>query len=392
MAFPIFRGASEAYTSTEAVSLTVSKPTGTINGDLAILIMSIAANVAFSELSIHSSWVSIVQNEAHANRVYVWYKVLDGTEGTTITVSWASGVESITLSMLTYEKDTHDGEVFAGPTSYNNFNATNSFLSITAPWGNADNIMLGIISWMANYGLSTPPANVTERISVISTGGVNNRVYAYSNNLTSSSYTFGNFTLSSTTNTTATGLVIKPILSNPTAIETNIGGVYKTGEVTSVNIGGVWKDVESLKINIGGVWKTVGGAGWSGTTWPSPQSEFINMYINFSNNTYGEVDPESAENIFAAFNEGSGQFIIDIYDDFTLNTYNIHEDDSYYDAWYLVFSDDALIVIADHTFSLSIAFSIDGIVSFGGDADQWYDTSGGVIDPREGECYLYFYI
>jgi hypothetical protein len=40
-------------------------------------------------------------------------------------------------------------------------------------------------------------------------------------------------------------------------ISVNVGGTWKTVDVSKVNVGGTWKDVSSVHVNVGGVWKEV---------------------------------------------------------------------------------------------------------------------------------------
>ena len=81
-ASPVLEFAEVVLISGEPVSISISVPSGTIDGDL--LVASITKDSVASSISVPSGWTRIIQ-VANVERHDVFYKFADGTEGASVT-------------------------------------------------------------------------------------------------------------------------------------------------------------------------------------------------------------------------------------------------------------------------------------------------------------------
>ncbi len=82
---PVLESFTSAFTSATATSITLTKPTGVVSGDL--LLAFIIQDVAFKGTDTPSGWTELSTLTGGGIVGIIYYRISDGTEGTTLVVS-----------------------------------------------------------------------------------------------------------------------------------------------------------------------------------------------------------------------------------------------------------------------------------------------------------------
>lgn len=174
MAFPQVLSVAHSQTSTENTSHTVTMPSGVASGDL--LVAFIAENGAHAGASapvFPAGWTRVLDGNAN-NVTAAWaYKVSDGTEGASITVTTTDSEQT---ASTVYRIEGHDSSTTA-PQSLTYFNSgtnnTPNADNLTPTGGAKDYLWLWCCGADSGYIITTLPASFTNLETSDSGSGAN---------------------------------------------------------------------------------------------------------------------------------------------------------------------------------------------------------------------------
>jgi len=169
MAFPVVSATNTSAVSTAGTTHTVNLPTGIASGDLLIVFFSKKSGSS-NTLTWPSGWTALtdVNNGTNTGQSTA-YRIADGTEGTTISVTSSASVKSAHNSYrITSWHGTTPPEGGAGSTGSS---ANPDPPSVSPSWGSADNLFLEAASVGSNTSSSAASTNYTNLLTINSTGG-----------------------------------------------------------------------------------------------------------------------------------------------------------------------------------------------------------------------------
>jgi len=129
--FPQFIASAQTQRTTSGSTLNISKPSGTIQGDLMVAFMSSGATLSDRTWSVPSGWTELVDQDDPPNFLAA-YKVAGASEGSSYTFTMSSSASDIAGTILTYRNAAYD---IIGSLSTNS--STLTLASITASLGNS---------------------------------------------------------------------------------------------------------------------------------------------------------------------------------------------------------------------------------------------------------------
>lgn len=250
MAFPEIRASAKSAVEPNQTSHTVNLPTCEA-GDMLICLFT---PDGLPTVTFPTGWTILLQptNSAYC-RPKLAYKVADGSEGSTMTVttSVAEGTTHITIAI---KKNTYQG-IPEGSTYYYSAAYCNP-PNYTASWGSDDNLWLAFGAYDGNKTLNNYPSNCVglqeqANVSVLGTG------CAAAKYDTAATATFDPATFGLSASAYAYGLtvVLRGAAIVPNKVGLTIDNQVVISESAHVNIDGVWKNVVAIFTNINGVWK-----------------------------------------------------------------------------------------------------------------------------------------
>jgi hypothetical protein len=228
MAFPQVAATNSGNSGANATTHTVNLPSGISAGDLLVIFWSNDGTATASITTPASGWTTLVDAlDANAStpttHLYVWYRVADGGEGSTITVTTTAGEGSAyTAYRITGHNVPTDPPEYTGanPASSANPNPP----SETASWGSADNLWIVGYGWDANVAHNAYPANYTSNQLTsrwANTGG--SGIASATREVATATEDPGTATLASSEQWAAVTVVIRPVVAgNVTVTPTTV--------------------------------------------------------------------------------------------------------------------------------------------------------------------------
>lgn len=160
MAFPVVRATNTSVTTPASTSHVISLPAAIVSGDLLIAIWNPDGTGAGTW---PAGWTQLWATNLPANtgRTECRYRVADGTEGASITVTTAAAVTS---SHATYRIDTFSGNApEAGVTATAN-SANANPPSLTPSWGAKDTLWIAVAA-VDNTDVTAAPTSYTNLLT-----------------------------------------------------------------------------------------------------------------------------------------------------------------------------------------------------------------------------------
>ena len=160
-----FRSAAQYFATTGVNSLTINKPTGTVNGDVMIAAIGIRPNTA--SITAPSGWTLIKrtdQSGGTASSQALYWKAAGSSEPSNYTWTFSSSTGSAGGIATFYNVNT------ANPVNVSGGQATGSALAHSTPsvTTTATNTMVIAVQSFASCATWTPPAGMTEIVDVSS--------------------------------------------------------------------------------------------------------------------------------------------------------------------------------------------------------------------------------
>ena len=269
MAVPVIQSFTFNTTSTAVTSITLTKPSGVVGGDLLVLLVGNEDNSNNTSFAPITGWTKEYEfgNATPDTKIGMYWRIADGTEGNSETVSWA--VTGNDFGGGWYLRITGADTTSASPihilgTSTQSSNATSQAApSITTTINDclaiAQHSYDGGDGTRGVTGIGWPNSFPANQVLYATTGANAWSGGWVSKDITTAGAT-GNVTF---TSTISDGMVQVQFAIAPGAAPTgltmkiNIGDVWKEVAAAKINIGGTWKDISAIKQNIGDTWKDV---------------------------------------------------------------------------------------------------------------------------------------
>lgn len=208
MAFASVAATNQGNDTVNSTSHTVNLPSGIASGHLLIVAISMDGNTT---LTWPAGWTTLSgpTNSGGDGTLEVRYRVADGTEGSSISITTAA---SEACSYITWRiTGWHGTSAPEAGTPGTGSTANPDPPSVTASWGSDDNLFLVILGWGAsNLNISGYPSNYSDNqiTDAANNGGIGG-IAAATRNLASDTDNPGTFTLGATT-WVANTIVIRP--------------------------------------------------------------------------------------------------------------------------------------------------------------------------------------
>ncbi|MEF3692027.1 MAG: hypothetical protein V3574_03165, partial [Candidatus Moraniibacteriota bacterium] len=211
-AFPSIAATNSGNSGGNVTSHTVNLPSGISSGNLLIVSFS---NDGSDTVTWPSGWTGLFSTaNGTANRLSAAYRIADGSEGTTITVTTSGSQGSAHTS---YRITGHySGAAPAVGTAATGSSVNPDSPSLTPSWGAEDTLWLSVYGWDSNASNSSYPTNyslgqVTNLYNqTVHGAGIASAGY----NLNASSQDPGTATLSATETWVANTLAIRPMVAS----------------------------------------------------------------------------------------------------------------------------------------------------------------------------------
>lgn len=180
MAFPAVQG-SVAVGTASTSSITVSLPTGIQAGDL--LLCAVAINYTYPTLTFPAGWTKVVAdfNYSDAGGV-IAYRICDGSEGSSITVSAGTGQPRAWQTYLIRGRTGNPEAAISSQALAQTSNPPN----LAPSWGVKDCLWLVFYFESVSYSVTTPPTGYGNETNS-AYGGNNVAVYSWYKTATASS-------------------------------------------------------------------------------------------------------------------------------------------------------------------------------------------------------------
>jgi hypothetical protein len=207
MAYPVVAASNSSSVVTSSAPA-VALPTGITAGDLLIICLAFQDSIS-STATTPSGW-SLLKNLSNGSslvRIYVFYKVADGSEGSTVSIS-----TSVTSSAhISYRITGFSGtpEVSTGVTG-SSLNAANPD-AITPAGGSKDYLIIAVAG--CNDGSVFTSFSYTNNQVDVHNGGGSARLHTSTNNVTASSEDPPTNTLNTINDIAALTLAVSPALA-----------------------------------------------------------------------------------------------------------------------------------------------------------------------------------
>ncbi|MCW5922183.1 MAG: HYR domain-containing protein [Saprospiraceae bacterium] len=160
--FPEVAGtASSSKNATVGTTHTVSLPTGIQSGDLLLIFWSDANDVNTAP-GTPSGWTQLYTNNAGSRYRVAWYKVADGTEGTTINIT--AGAERSAHNSYRIAAGTYQGVPVAASPATNNTNSANP-PNLTSGFGNVNTLWIAAAHSVGDGSAVGAPTNFGNQVS-----------------------------------------------------------------------------------------------------------------------------------------------------------------------------------------------------------------------------------
>lgn len=168
---PAYHDSTNSVLGARATSINVNIPGSASIGDLALLFCD--SNASGVTWTTPSGWTVVPgtpANSSFGNSLAAFYRVLDGTEGTSVTLSITGGTtRSLAASIVAYSGINPTTPILDTPTTFGSSSGTTtaSFPSVTL--SAANEIVVTAVGWSGSNGAGssvTPPTGYTERQDV----------------------------------------------------------------------------------------------------------------------------------------------------------------------------------------------------------------------------------
>lgn len=172
------RGSEQIGSSGEQISLSVNKPTGTVENDVLVAIVGLSAATGGTQtVTPPSGWIEILTTSDGTNvQVTSFYKIATGTEPASYTFSWVTPTRSA-LGITSYE-----GVDTSNVIDVSSVGNTGTGTSVTATGATTTSKGARVVAAYASNDSTqnsyTPPSGMVERIDVASStdGSSNNAI------------------------------------------------------------------------------------------------------------------------------------------------------------------------------------------------------------------------
>lgn len=153
MSYPIIAGTSTSMETNGVTSHTVSLPANIVSGDL-LIVLFCGRDVSSATINFPAGWNIIKTGLNGSSEIFKSaYRVADGSEGSTITVTTGSTGRSAHISYrITDYTSTPEGEV----------NSSINPPSLTPSWGTKDSLWIAVARLSAHGGTPAAPANYSD--------------------------------------------------------------------------------------------------------------------------------------------------------------------------------------------------------------------------------------
>jgi len=240
-----------------ASSVTIDKPTGTVEGDL--LIASIlGGNLASNPTPPDESWTEFgptgtPQSFSFITRCY--YKVAGSSEPSDYTFTFPGTNTSHQTNMASfYETEGVDTWSLIDESWVQSDGTTNS-LTTGSITGIDDGLLITCFSTDDNEEVSTAPTDMTLIDEIKYYNGSANYYELRDAGAVTKSITWGGS--AEQEQATAGFFIWGEAPATGTNMKINIGDTFKDVDSMKINIADTWKDVTGMQINIGDDWKTI---------------------------------------------------------------------------------------------------------------------------------------
>jgi len=151
--FPIVAGVNGGKNETDSTSHTVNLPSGISVGDLLIVFFVSDGNPT---ITFPSGWTQLFNvNNGSVVRFGAWYRIADGTEGSTINVTTSASEQSAHIS---YRIINYSGVPEAG-TATTGFSSLPDPPTLTPSWGAKNTLWISAVGYDYYYTVSEYPTN-----------------------------------------------------------------------------------------------------------------------------------------------------------------------------------------------------------------------------------------
>jgi hypothetical protein len=216
MAFPAIATSASTSDNDSSSPWTENLPASIALGDL--LVMAAWQAASTTALTWPAGWVQISATNAASGtgRFEVRYRLADGTEGATISISGGGGTTRLS-SVCFRITGWHGTTVPEGGTPATGTSTTPDPPTVTASWGSADNLFLAIFGQFSHTTLTpTAPTSYGGRVVGANSGGTDpnsGKVCFSSQQLASSNDNPATWTGADNEAWVAQTIVIRPVLS-----------------------------------------------------------------------------------------------------------------------------------------------------------------------------------
>ena len=166
MAFPVVASNTGTFTNPAATSTVIDKPSGLVSGDLWLVLITIDNN---NVITWPSGWTSVIAAPSGASdcRLEARYRIADGSEGATITVTHTSKKTAWESMRITGHNSSAPAAAVA-----NGEGDDRDPPALTPSWGAKDTLWLAVYSFAETQsGAMTYPTNYTNGVTRAATSG-----------------------------------------------------------------------------------------------------------------------------------------------------------------------------------------------------------------------------
>lgn len=232
MAFPVEASATGGGENTAVTTHVLNLPSGIVSGNLLVLVFHVVGNTT---ITTPTGWTSVLNTaDTTTQRTAIFYRIADGTEGSTVSVTTSASVRCEYRSLRF--TGAHGSTVpEASAAAYASSNAPDPPSLDPTGWGTEDTLWYAIEAGNdATKTVTTYPTNYTGGVQHTSTGGTPGQLALASRNLNAASADPGAFTLSSGGGSRTVGitLAIRPSPAAQTLIPTAIASTAALGSHT----------------------------------------------------------------------------------------------------------------------------------------------------------------
>jgi hypothetical protein len=161
MAFPVVESTASGNSGANSLTHAITLPSGIAAGDLILVFFNNDGLQTASVTTPASGWNGPVgQDVTASNRLSMFWRWADGTEGATITITVTSTEAAAwTVYRISGADDTCDPEISAGATGTS---VTPDPDSLTTSWGSRETLWLAVYGWDGNVAHSSYPTDYAD--------------------------------------------------------------------------------------------------------------------------------------------------------------------------------------------------------------------------------------